>query len=112
MAERRVFRIAFIQQDQVFEVFARNVTQGNLFGFVEIEGLLFGEKTQLVVDPSEERLRTVFQGVRRVYVPLHAVIRIDEVEKQGVARILPREKGSGTLTPFPTPMPGKPSGSD
>ena len=54
-----------------------------MFGFVEVEGLLFGGKGSLVVDPSEERLQTEFAGVERTYIPMHSVIRIDEVEKKG-----------------------------
>jgi hypothetical protein len=36
------------------------------------------------VDPSEERLRHEFEGVQRFHVPLHSVIRIDEVEHTAV----------------------------
>jgi hypothetical protein len=44
MAEKRkkVFKVVFVSQGQVFEVYAKSVSQGGLFGFVEIEGLLFG----------------------------------------------------------------------
>jgi hypothetical protein len=70
-----------------------------MLGFVEIEGLMFGEKTAVVVDPSEERLKSEFEGVNRFFVPIHAVIRIDEVEKQGSAKIHSLE--GGTVTPFP-----------
>ena len=118
MSRRRptqpVFRICFMNQGQVYEVFAKHVAHGSMLGFVEIEHLLFGERTQVVVDPSEERLKTEFAGVSRFFVPLHAVIRIDEVEKQGPARITRPEREGGTVAPFPTPLytpggkPGKP----
>ena len=93
---------------QVYEVYAQSVSQGSLFGFVEVEQLLFGERSQVVVDPSEETLKNEFKGVRRFYVPMHSVVRIDEVEKEGVSRITARPKGEGTLTPFPAPVYGKP----
>jgi hypothetical protein len=48
-------------------------------GVVEIEELLFGEASQLLVDPAEKRLKSELQGVKRSLIPIHAVIRSDEV---------------------------------
>jgi hypothetical protein len=104
VSDDRLYRISFLSQGQVYELFARGVAQGALFGFVEVEDIVFGERTQVVVDPSEERLKLEFAGVRRTYVPLHAVLRIDEVEKQGPARIRSIEGDAGSVTPFPIPM--------
>ncbi len=104
MAERRVYRVLFIQQGEVYEVYARQVTQGNLFGFVELEGLLFGERSDLLVDPSQEKLESEFKGVERAYVPMHAVLRIDEVAKEGVSRITRTESESAKVSPFPGPI--------
>jgi hypothetical protein len=70
-----------------------------------VEELLFGTARKLVVDPAEERLRTEFEGVRRTYLPMHAVIRIDEVDKPGIARMAPSERAAGVVTPFPVPVP-------
>ena len=104
MAEDRLYKISFFNQGQVYEIYAQQVSQGGLFGFIEIEGLVFGEKTHLVVDPGEERLQKEFEGVKRVYVPMHAVVRIDEVEKHGNARITPPPEGGGNVTSFPVPI--------
>lgn len=103
MSKRRLYKVTFLNQGQVYEVFAREVGQGGMLGFVEIGGLVFGEKTQLVVDPSEERLRSEFEGVRRFHVPMHAVVRIDEVDRQGQSRISDAPKG-GNVAAFPVPM--------
>lgn len=111
MATRRIYKVIFQNQGEIFEVFCEGVAHGNMFGFVEIENLLFGERSQVVVDPSEERLKTEFKGVRRIFVPLHSVVRIDEVEKEGVSRITKPEEGSeDNITSFPGPIytPGPP----
>ena len=68
----------------------------------EAEGLLFGEKTTVVVDPSEERLQNEFAGVARTYIPMHAVIRIDEVEKRGVSKIHAVEDKEGKVHRLPS----------
>ena len=71
----------------MFEVYCRGVAQSGLFGFIELEDFLFGEKTQAVIDPAEERLKALFEGVASTHVPMHAVVRIDQVEKQGTATV-------------------------
>jgi hypothetical protein len=99
-----IYRISFLSQGQVYEIYARSVGQGGLFGFVEVEELLFGERSQVVVDPSEERLKHEFAGVKRTYLPLHSVLRIDQVEKEGAGRIRKPESEGGSITPFPVPL--------
>jgi hypothetical protein len=109
MAKKRIYRVAFLNQGKVYEIYAREISQGGLYGFVEVEGLLFGETSSVVVDASEERLKTEFEGVRKIFLPLHSVLRIDEVEKEGHARITSASE-SGNVTPFPLPPlsgPGK-----
>ena len=102
MASARLYRITFLNQGQVYEVNAKRVSQGGLLGFVEVEGLVFGQKTRMVVDPTEERLQREFAGVKRCYLPMHSVIRVDEVEKQGPSRISDAPKG-GNVAAFPVP---------
>lgn len=103
---------ALSSRDRTVIRFAKSVGQSPILGFVEVEQLLFGERSKVVVDPSEESLKTEFAGVKRTFLPMHAVIRIDEVEKQGSARIVQGEKDGGKLSPFPMPVytPGDESG--
>jgi hypothetical protein len=101
-AKKRIYKIAFANQGKIYEIFAKSVSQGNLFGFVEIEGLLFGERTTVVVDPAEEALQREFAGVERTYIPLHAIVRIDEVEKRGTSKIHPISEAAAKVTSLPT----------
>ena len=87
MAAKNIFKISFYNQGNVYEVYASKVYQSDLHGFITIEELRFDERTSVVVDPGEEKLKTEFDQVKRFFVPMHAIIRIDEVEKQGVAKI-------------------------
>lgn len=98
---KHLYRIQFLNQGNLYEVYARKISQGSLYAFVEVEDLVFGERSQVVVDPSEERLKAEFAGVKRFHVPLPSVVRIDEVEKSGMARILPASAEAGKVTPFP-----------
>jgi hypothetical protein len=101
--DRRVYKVTFLNQGQVYEIYAKKVAQGGLLGFVEVEGIVFGQKTTVVVDPSEERLKLEFEGVKRCYIPMHAVVRIDEVDKHGPSRITEVGKTSNVAA-FPIPM--------
>src|SRR4249920_2871088 len=102
--QQHIYKILFHNQGQIYEVYARAIYQSDLYGFIEVEDYIFGDKTKVVIDPGQDRLRTEFDGVQRSFIPMHAIIRIDEVEKEGVAKITD-SKGSN-VTPFPIPIPG------
>lgn len=97
-----LYRISFINNKQVYEVYARSVAPSELMGFVEIEELIFGERSAVVVDPSEEKLANEFANVKRSHVPMHSVIRIDEVTKRGSPKITSAD-GDSKVTAFPSP---------
>ena len=103
MPSKPIYKIIFLNQGKVYEIYARRVSQtGALFGFVEIEELVFDARKSVVVDPSEERLQLEFAGVKKTYLPMHYVLRIDEVDKQGVSKITNVE--GGNVAQFPMPV--------
>lgn len=103
MATSHIFRIMFVNQGKVYEVYARKVSHGELFGFIEIEELLFGERSSVVLDPAEERIKGEFAGVKRTFLPMHSVLRVDEVKKHGVSKITVLE-GGASVAQFPLSM--------
>jgi len=96
----------FVNQGKVYEICARKVSHGNLFGFIEVEELVFGERSTVVVDPAEEKIKAEFNEVKRTYLPLHSVLRIDEVKKQGVSKIVALEGSNVSQFPMPIYPPG------
>jgi hypothetical protein len=82
-----IYKVIFLNQNHVYEVYAKHVYQSDMYGFIEIEEFVFGERSQMIVDPSEERLKNEFASVARSYIPIHSLVRIDEVEKEGVSKI-------------------------
>jgi hypothetical protein len=101
MSKKTLFRVVFMSQGKVYEIYAREVGHGDMFGFIEVEQMVFGERSSVVVDPSEEKIKAEFEHVTRTYLPLHSIIRIDEVEKQGASKISNIE---GNVTQFPMPV--------
>lgn len=102
-----IYKVIFHNQNEVYELYARHVYQSDMYGFIEIEELVFGERSQLLVDPSEEKLKNEFATVSRTYIPVHSLIRIDEVEKEGVAKISESKGENVTSVNFARSIPGK-----
>lgn len=92
-----IYKITFLNKGKVYEIFVKQVFQSELYGFIEVEDFVFDERSQLVVDPGEEKLKTEFSGVKRSFIPMQAIIRIDEVEKSGSAKI----SSGDNIMPFP-----------
>jgi len=109
--EKRIYKVRFICQDKIYEVYANSVGASSMLGFIEIGELVFGETSTLVLDPGEESLKNEFAQVKRTFIPMHSVIRIDEVAKKGTAKII--ESGTDSnVTHVPFPMfnsPDKPN---
>lgn len=100
---KQIYKIIFHNQGKIYEIHAKRVNPSSLLGFVEVEGLLFGTSSGVLVDPSEERLKAEFSEVKRTYIPMHAVVRIDAVEKEGVNKIIAVSDKGDNITPFPSP---------
>jgi hypothetical protein len=98
--KEKLFRVAFLNHGKVYELFCTGICTSDLLGFVEVSGLVFGEKDSMVVDPTEEKMRDEFDGVEILHLPMHSVLRVEQVRKKGQAVIRDRESGE-KVTPFP-----------
>lgn len=97
-----VFKIIFLNDDKLYEIYAKELLQSNLFGFLEVEEIIFGEQSSVLVDPAEEKLKAEFGNVIRTYIPMHNIIRIDEVPKQGTAKIHNSDTKASNVKQFPS----------
>ncbi len=86
-ATNTIFKVIFYNEGKVYEIFALEVYPSDMMNFVTVEQLTFNNKNTVVVDPSEEKLKAEFESVERTYIPMHSIVRIDEVNKVGVAKI-------------------------
>jgi len=110
MAEKRLYKIIFLNGGKVYELFSEGVTSSGLWGFIEVSGLVFDTSDGLVIDPTEEKMRDEFKSARVLHLPIQSVLRVEEVEKRGQCRIRDRESGE-KVTPFPVQPHGR-SASD
>ena len=95
---KSVYKIIFIQLGEIYEVFAKQIYQSDMYGFIEVEEYIFNKDKQRVVDPSSEKLKNEFSEVERSYIPINAILRIDEVKEGGEAKI---KKNKDKVSPFP-----------
>lgn len=103
-----LYKVTFLNAGKVYELYARQVTSGALWGFTEIRELVFDVHEGVVVDPTEERLRDEFGGTSALHLPMHSIVRIEEVERKGTSAIRDAATGEKVVTPFP--LPARPRG--
>jgi hypothetical protein len=97
-AAEPIYRVIFNNQGEVYELYTRYIFQSEMYGFIEVEELLFDES--LISDASDEaeakisfdKLKLEFTGVKRSFIPLPSVIRVDEMEKPGVVKVSPLKR--------------------
>jgi hypothetical protein len=88
-----IYRVIFNNQGDVYDLYTRYIYQSEMYGFVEVEELLFDEnqiddaKDQVEAKANFEKLKMEFTGVKRSFIPLPSIIRIDEMEKPGVVKV-------------------------
>jgi len=103
---RKLYKVTFLSQGRILELYARHVASSGLWGFTEIGDLVFEQDHGVVVDPTEERLRDEFGNTKILHLPIQAIVRIEEVEKRGTPAI--RDAASGEkIMPFPLAPPAR-----
>lgn len=100
-----IYKIQFSAGKKIYELYAREISQSNMHMFIEVADIIFGERAKLVVDPSEEQLKNEFSQVQRTYIPVHSVLRIDQVAAAGINKIVDNTGDAETsnIAKFPTP---------
>lgn len=106
MNPRILYKVTFFNGGKIYELYARRVSSGQLWGFTEVADLVFDVNDGIVIDPTEERLRDEFGHTRVLHLPMQSIIRIEEVDHKSPAAIRDASSGERVVTPFP--MPGKP----
>jgi hypothetical protein len=107
MAAKSLYKVSFLNHGKVYELFAKSVSSSDLYGFTRIGELSFSGSEGLLVDPTEEKLKEEFAQTKALHLPMHSIVRIEEVESSGVAKI--RDQATGEkITPFPVPMKPRP----
>jgi hypothetical protein len=104
MRQQKLYKVTFLSQGKTLELYARHVGSSALWGFTEVGELVFEQGDNVVVDPTEERLRDEFKDTKMLHLPMQCIVRVEEVDKRGPLSI--RDAVSGEkIMPFPTAPP-------
>jgi hypothetical protein len=106
MASNPLYKIVFLNNGKVYELYSEGVTSSGLWGFIEVSDLVFETGEGLVVDPTEEKMRQEFESARVLHLPIQSILRVEEVDKRGQCMIRDRESGE-KVTPFPISPPNR-----
>ena len=63
-SKKHLFKVVFFQKDNIFEIYAKQVFESDMYGFIVVEDILFGEASPVLVDPSEEKLRNLLNAYK------------------------------------------------
>jgi len=106
--KQTLYKVIFLNQGKLYEIYAQTVRQSNLQGFIEVEALKFGQTSSVVVDPHEEKIKAEFAGVNATFLPIHLILRIDQVDEEGISKISDLPDDMDNIMPFPGTTTGKP----
>ncbi|WWO98563.1 MAG: DUF1820 family protein [Candidatus Dasytiphilus stammeri] len=99
--DQSLYRIQFVNNSKNYQLYVRELSNSNLFGFIEIGDFIFTTSSAVLVDPGAEKIKTEFTDVTKSYIPVQAIIRIDLIrEKHTQYQPLPL---GNNITPFPFP---------
>ena len=87
MTTKTLYRISYLNHQEVYELYARDVSSQELMGFITVSELQFDQREGVVIDPTEERLKTEFSGVKKLHVPIQSVLKIEEVTAKKSCKI-------------------------
>ncbi len=74
------YRVRFMTKDEnkPVEVIVKRVTSSEFLGLIMLEDFVFNESAQHVVLPSEDKIRRQYTDTKRLHVPYHNILSIEE----------------------------------
>lgn len=101
MNDSILYKVVFINNSKVYELYSRDVFSSEIYGFIYIADLVFDQKQRIVIDPAEEKIKEEFENVNVLHLPIQSVIRIEEVKEKKTCKIRDIKQGEN-ITQFPT----------
>ena len=95
-----IYKVIFLNQNKVYELYAKAIYQSEMYGFVEVEEFVFGEVSQMIVDPGEEKLKNEFAGVTRSYIPCIRLFVLMKLKKKAWVKLLTLLQMAAVILPL------------
>jgi hypothetical protein len=98
--KKKLFRIDFVNGNKEnFSIYASKVNPSSFLGLIEVSDIVFMDTSDIILNPQDDKVKKEFKNVERTFLPLNAIIRIDEVllEKETpVIRLYERQEQQDT----------------
>ena len=82
------FKVLFSQMDRLYIIYSYGISEETLVGFIEVDEVVAIEQViseKVSADTSAyEAILNQYDGVKRSYIPMHTIIRIDEITMQDI----------------------------
>jgi hypothetical protein len=89
---KKIYKIFVKLNENIVELYAKQVYQSDMYGFIEVEEYIFDNNSKIVINPLEEELIREFSEVKRSFFPVQSIVRIDEVERSGSLKVVEFKK--------------------
>jgi hypothetical protein len=78
--QKSFYRVRFMTKDDVkpVEVVVKRVASSEFLGLIMLEDFVFSDVKQHVVLPSEDKVRRQYTETRRLHIPYHNILSIEE----------------------------------
>ncbi len=89
--QKCLYRVRFMTKDdnKIVEVIVKRVVSSEFLGLIMLEEFVFSDSKQLVL-ASEDKLRRQFVDTKRLHIPYHNILSIEEfVPPKGDAKNVP-----------------------
>ena len=100
MKNTLIYKIIFNTNNKVYEIYANNAYQDDIFSFIRVDGIIFDNNKGTLIDPAEEQIRLEFSGVESLLLPVQSVLRIDIVKNKGTSKLFEANQEQ-KITQFP-----------
>lgn len=78
--KKKLFRIDFINAEKEnLSIYASKVNPSSFLGLIEVADIVFMDTSDIILNPQDDKVKKEFKNVERTFLPLNAIIRIDEV---------------------------------
>ncbi len=78
--KKKLYKIHFLDEGKNKNiVYANKVNPSSFLGLIELSDIVFLDTSEILITPDDDKIRKEFQDVERTFLPINAIIRIDEI---------------------------------
>jgi hypothetical protein len=80
--------VHFTWKEKEYQLTAKSLDLTHPY-FVSIKDLLFPKGKKLIIDPSEDDMRKLFDETNHIMIPFQSVSMIEELKDDSISKVMP-----------------------